>query len=142
MELLIVIAIIGILATTLAFFLNPAKQLARARDTQREADLYSLLSTIYQYQAEHSGTLPDTDDDPLVNNFPTSPTCIGTNIGCFDLGSAGETGETIIPSYVTSLPMDPKTGDDGNTGYVIYVDANRHLTASASGETRNVSVSK
>jgi hypothetical protein len=38
--------------------------------------------------------------------------------------------------------MDPKTGDDGNTGYVIYVDANRHLTASASGETRNVSVSK
>ena len=87
-ELLIVIAIIGMLASVLVVSINPAGQLAKARDTDREADLISILAAVYQYTSEHSGDLPDTDGDPETSNFPTSSACIGTDVGCFDLASA------------------------------------------------------
>lgn len=136
LEILLVIAILSILITVMVFIINPATQLARARDTERETDLYAILSAVYQYQAEHSGALPDTDGDPETSNFPTSLTCIGTDLGCFNLASAGEEEETIVPVYVSQIPKDPKTGTDGNTRYLIYVDEYDRLYASASGERK------
>lgn len=135
-EMLIVIALIGILSSALIFAINPATQLAKSRDTERETHLYAILSAVYQYQAEHSGALPDTDGDPDTSNFPTSPACIGGGGSCFNLGGAGDTGETIVPVYMASLPQDPKIGDTDDTGYTIYVDANNRLVASASGEVK------
>ncbi|OGM20202.1 hypothetical protein A2955_04270 [Candidatus Woesebacteria bacterium RIFCSPLOWO2_01_FULL_37_19] len=141
-ELLLVMAILGILSTVLVVVINPGRQLAKARDVQRETDLIAILGAVYQYTSEHSGELPDTDGDPLTSNFPTSLTCIGTDLSCFDLSSAGETGETIIPEYMGEMPTDPKGGDSDDTGYLIMVDANDRLAASASGETRTVTVTK
>jgi prepilin-type N-terminal cleavage/methylation domain-containing protein len=141
LEVLIVIAIIGIMATVLVVIINPAQQLAKARDSERRTEIYSIVSAIDRYATEHSGTLPDTDGDPETSNFPTTPTCIGTGGGCFDLGGAGETGETIVPEYMYEVPTDPKTGDQSNTGYMIYVDSNDYIHASASGEVEtNISV--
>ena len=141
-EILLVIGIIGILASTLVVAINPSRQLARARDAERETDLIAILSIIQQYSAEHSGALPDTDGDPETSNFPTSLTCIGTDASCFDLAGAGDT-ETIVPGYVIALPVDPQTGTDGDSGYSIYVDANNHLIASSSAETKDfISVSR
>ncbi|OGM25127.1 hypothetical protein A2962_02385 [Candidatus Woesebacteria bacterium RIFCSPLOWO2_01_FULL_39_61] len=139
-ELLLVIAIIGILSTVLVVVINPGRQLAKARDTQRETDILAILGAIYQYTSEHSGDLPDTDGDPLTSNFPTSLTCIGSSFGCFDLASAGETGETIVPEYMAEIPTDPKTKTSED--YLIMVDANGRLVASASGETRTVTFTK
>lgn len=134
-ELLLTISIIGMLATLLVASVNPGRQFAKARDTQRTTDLYAILSAIYQYSSEHSGAWPDTDGDPLVSNFPTTATCIGTDGGCFNLAGAGDAGETIVPVYMADLPKDPKTGVlPGNTGYTIYVDGNNRLHAAAVGE--------
>jgi len=141
-ELLIVVAIIGILATTMMVILNPKTMLARARDSQRDTDISSIVMLVRQYASDHSGVLPDTDDDPDTSNFPTSLTCIGTDSGCFNLASAGDDDESLVPDYSASLPKDPKTGTDGNIGYMIMVDAYSHITASASGETRTISVTK
>jgi prepilin-type N-terminal cleavage/methylation domain-containing protein len=135
-ELLIAMAIMAILATSIVYLINPARQLAKARDTVREADLYAVLSVVYQYQAEHSGAIPDTDGDPETSNFPTTETCIGTGGGCFDLGSAGDAGEEIVPVYMAVLPQDPTTGDVSDTGYSIYVDANNRIVVTATGETQ------
>jgi prepilin-type N-terminal cleavage/methylation domain-containing protein len=148
-ELLIVMGIIGILSGTLIYGLNPGRQFAKARDTQRESHLHAIIASVLQYQSEHSGDLPDTDGDPATTNFPTSPTCIGSGGSCFNLGGAGNTGETIVPVYMDSIPVDPKlqsTGlpaTDANTGYQIFVDGNGRITASASGETKtSISVKK
>ena len=142
LEILMVIGIIGILATVMVVIVNPARQLAKARDTQRDSDIYSIVATVRQYATEHSGTLPDTDGDPDTSDFPTSLTCIGSGGGCFDLASAGDGEDSIVPSYLASLPKDPKTGTDENTGYLIMVDGYNHLTASASGETKTISLTK
>ena len=147
LEILLVVALIGVMTTIMVVGLNPARQLAKARDTQRETDVYSILSLVYQYAQEHSGAWPDTDGNPQTSNFPTTLTCIGTNPGCFNLAGAGVSGDTIVPAYVAKLPKDPKAinpgeGTDGNTGYKIMLDANNHLVASASGETKAITATK
>ncbi|MFC1649313.1 type II secretion system protein [Patescibacteria group bacterium] len=136
-ELLLAMAILGILASTLVVAINPGRQFAKARDTQRETDLYAILSSVYQYSSEHSGDLPDTDGDPDASNFPTTATCIGTGAGCFNLAGAGETGEELVPEYMASMPMDPSDGTGEDTLYLIHVDANDRLVASASAETKD-----
>ena len=137
-ELLLVVAIIGILSTTLIVAINPRRQFAKARDTERETDLVGILSTVQQYAAEHSGELPDTDGDSETNNFPATSTCIGTGLGCFDLAAAGEVGEELVPVYLLTMPVDPQDGDDTDTGYEIYVDANGHLIGTATSEISGV----
>jgi type IV pilus assembly protein PilA len=132
-ELILTVGIIGILATVGVMLINPQRQLAKARDTQRRTDLYSIASAVYQYSSEHSGALPDTDGDPDTSNFPTSPTCIGTDAACFNLAAAGET-ETIVPTYLPLMPVDPQEADQANTGYLIYKDANNRLVLQGSGE--------
>ncbi|NMC36618.1 type II secretion system protein [Candidatus Beckwithbacteria bacterium] len=132
-ELLVVIGVIAILAAVVLVAVNPGRQFAQARDTQRRSDLYSITNAIYQYAAEHEGNLPDTDGDPVTDNFPTTPTCIGAGAGCFNLGVAGD-DVTVVPTYMAEIPADPATGDAANTGYLINVDANGRVVASGSGE--------
>lgn len=141
-EMLVVITIIGILSTITVAAVNPGRQFAKARDAQRETDLIAILSAIYQYSSEHSGAVPDTDGNAITSNFPTTLTCIGTGGSCFNLGAAGDTGETLVPVYMASMPKDPQTGTDANTGYLIYQDVNDRLVASASGETKTIMVTR
>jgi len=135
-ELLLTIAIIGILATISFSVLNPARQLAKARDSQRKTDIYSIAGAVYQFASEHSGDLPDTDGNPLTSNFPTTATCIGTGASCFNLAAAGAS-EPIVPTYMAVMLKDPKTGTDANTGYLINKDANGRIVLSATGEVDN-----
>jgi type IV pilus assembly protein PilA len=144
-ELLVVIGVIAILAAIVLVAVNPGRQFAQARDTQRRADLYSLTSVIYQYAAEHNGVLPDTDDDDATSNFPTTSTCIGSGGSCFDLAGAGNAAgtETIVPTYVAAMPFDPSTGTAADTQYMIYEDVNGRIVASASGElTTSITVQR
>ncbi len=135
-ELLVVIGVIAILAAIVLVAVNPGRQFANARDTQRRSDLYSITNAVYQFSAEHNGNLPDTDADDSTSNFPDSPTCIGTAAPCFNLAAAtNEAGtETIVPTYIAEMPADPVSGTQANTQYTIYEDANGRIVASASGE--------
>lgn len=142
-ELLVVIGIIGILAAIVLVAVNPGRQFAQARDTQRRSDLLQITNAIYEYAAEHEGNLPDLDPDPLVNSFPTTPTCIGTGASCFDLGTAGDAeatpiGEPIVPTYIAAIPLDPSVGITADSGYTVYVGADGRVVASASGELAGV----
>ena len=135
-ELLVVIGVIGILAAIVLVAVNPQRQFAQARDTQRRSDLYALTNAIYQFAAEHNGNLPDTDADDATSNFPTTATCIGDTAPCFDMAAAGNAAgtETVVPTYIPAMPMDPSTGTAANTQYFVSVDVNGRVVASASGE--------
>lgn len=50
-ELLVVISIIGILATAVLAALNPVEQLRKGRDTSRKADAQTLLGALDRFQA-------------------------------------------------------------------------------------------
>lgn len=135
-ELLVVIGIIGILAAIVVIAVNPGRQFAQARDTQRRSDLLGITNAVYQFAAEHDGTLPDTDGDDQTSNFPTTATCIGSDVACFNLGVAtDEAGtEVVVPTYIAEIPVDPSTGDSTNTGYTIFVNGDGRVVATAVGE--------
>ncbi|MGI5827916.1 MAG: type II secretion system protein [Patescibacteria group bacterium] len=137
-ELLVVIGVIAILAAIVLVAVNPGRQFANARDTQRQSDLYAITNAIYQYVAEHQGNLPDTDGDPLTDSFPEEAVCIGSAVGCFDLANAGDGGDTIVPTYIPEIPTDPSENQPGETGYFISRDENNRIIASASGELTDV----
>lgn len=156
-ELLVVIGIIGILAAVVLVAVNPGRQFAQARDTQRRSDLLTITNSIYQFAAEHDGNLPDTDGDDTTSNFPAVATCIGdgttacaANAGCSGMTSfaledaTDEAGlEVIVPTYVAALPVDPSTGDATDSGYCISVSADGRVTATAEGElTATISVER
>ncbi len=119
-ELLVVIGIITILAAVVLVAVNPARQFASARDTQRRADLYGITNAIYQYAVEHNGILP--------TKITTTPTLMGTNPGLVDLSPE------LVPTYIAALPKDPSTGSDANTRYTIYRNTQGRVVASASSE--------
>lgn len=117
-ELLVVIGIIGILAAVVIVAVNPARQFASARDTQRRADLYSITNAVYQYATENNGNLPSV--------ITTNPTHVGT--GGVDLSG------DLVPTYIAQIPFDPANGSAADTQYTLYLDPNGRVVASASSE--------
>ncbi len=84
LELLIVIAIIGILASLAAVSYSSAQR--RARDSQRQADLKAIQNAVEQYYADHNGNYPascvaiDIETDYLPGGLPTDPKTGGSYI--------------------------------------------------------------
>lgn len=148
-ELLVVIGIIGILAAVVLVAVNPGRQFAQARDTQRRSDLLTITNAIYQFAAEHDGNIPAVAYD--INGAPDytaiddclTPADVGT--GGFNLAASGARTavgagnadtDLIVPTYVADVPTDPSTGSAATTGYTICVE-NGRITASAVGELTN-----
>jgi len=119
-ELLVVIGIIGILAAVVLVAVNPGRQFASARDTQRKADLYSITNAVYQYATENNGNLPTV--------ITTSPTHVGSCGTCVDLTA------DLVPTYIADIPKDPSIGTPADTQYTIYLDSNGRVVATASSE--------
>lgn len=120
-ELLVVIGIIAILTAAVTIAVNPGRQFAQARDTQRRADISALVNAVYHYAADNNGVVPSV--------ITATPATVGTPAasGVIDLTTY------LVPNYIPSIPKDPGSGTDANTGYVIFKNGNR-VTASASGE--------
>lgn len=118
-ELLVVIAILSILLVIVLVAINPAKQTRDARDTQRRADVLTILNGVNQYFVEES-------------SFPAGPysTCptkdtIGVT-ATRDLATG-----LLVPDYIAAIPVDPSGGNDNDTGYEICESAGERVTVSA-----------
>ena len=119
-ELLVVIGIIGILAAVVLVAVNPGRQFASARDTQRRSDLYGLTNAIYQYAVENNGNIPAA--------ITTTATNVGTGVGLINLSAV------LVPTYIAAIPKDPSNGTDANTQYAISRNTSGRVVASASSE--------
>lgn len=121
-EILVVIGIIAVLATIVLIAINPARQFAQARDTQRTSHVNSILNAIGQKLADCKGifgaSLAQCPSSTVCNPLPSATTTILTSSG----GGSGELG-CLVPTYMPALPLDPTSGLGTNTGYVFYQDA-------------------
>jgi prepilin-type N-terminal cleavage/methylation domain-containing protein len=113
MELLVVIGVIAILAAIVVVALNPSRQFAQARNTEREASVSTILNAIGQNVADNKGTF--TCAGVTVD---TATSTIGSGSGNANLGSC------LVPTYIPSaIPVDPNGGTDANTKFTVSKDS-------------------
>ena len=107
-EILVVIGLIAILAAIVLIAINPARQFAQARNTQRTSNVETIMNALGQYLADNKGVA-------LTTTSCTASTSVGT--GGSNLGAC-------LGTYIaTGIPMDPVGGTADNTGYDISVDS-------------------
>lgn len=85
-----VIAIVGVLSSSVVALINPVKQLQKTKDSQRKADLKQIQTALELYRA-------DLGVYPTTASYPT---------GCGTSGSLAAGGVT----YINSMPCDGKRG--------------------------------
>jgi type IV pilus assembly protein PilA len=122
-EILIVIGIIAILAAIVIVAINPAKQFAQARNTQREAAVNSILNAIGQRMADNKGVFEGSFSGGTIKCglLPTSITPISTTSASDITNMTGALG-CLVPTYMSVLPMDPQIDPSGtDTGYTVQL---------------------
>lgn len=139
-EILVVMGIIAVLATIVLVAVNPARQFAQARDTQRSSNVNTLLNAIGQRIADNRGLF---ETNCSAGEIPATSTIIA---------SAGyNIYPCLVPNYLPTLPVDPKvglftSGTNYTTGYTVIRDASTgRITVTASSteiEAVPISVSR
>ncbi len=137
-ELLIVIGIISILAAVTIVAINPARQFAQSRNTQRMSDVNTILNAVHQNMVDNEGSFECADG----NTLPDTATEI-SNTGA-------DLCDCLVPTYVAEMPVDPQDGTytdctSYSTGYEIVQDADggRVTVSAPSAELeRTISVTR
>jgi len=133
-EILVVIGMIGILATTALVAINPLHQFAQARNAQRVSNVNALLNAIGNRIADHAGRF--TDDTDCTTGVPPTATVMGNGSSEYNVRPC------LVPIYISELPVDPTVGmnsctDDGcsggsyDTGYTISLRSAGRITVCA-----------
>ena len=142
-EILVVIGIIAVLATIVIVAINPAKQFAQARNTQRTSNIGTILNAIGQRIADNKGifdgkfTIGDeyecpeltTDTIYAIQSIASGPNPDNT-AKIVDLSC-------LVPTYIPSqIPVDPVDGEwtdieDYDTQYTVVVDEAGRYTVAA-----------
>lgn len=155
-EVLIVIGIIAILATIVIVAINPARQFAQARDTQRLSNVNTILNAIGQRIADGKGTFAG-----VIGGSNPIQTCPGLVVGpspllavntdyplYYDTDTGLDGGNLLhiaclVPIYMPAHVKDPQTGTAANTGYTLRVDTVGRITVKApSAELSVISVTR
>ena len=121
-EILIVIGIIAILAAIVVVAINPARQFAQARNTQRESNINTILNAIGQNLADNKGVFVCD----AVGTDPSDATIhIGSGSGLVNLGC-------LTPTYIPGgIPFDPTGGSETDTQYTISMNVVGRYTVCA-----------
>jgi type II secretion system protein G len=115
LEILLVIAAIGILSAIVLVSINPNRQIAQVRNAQKSVDVNTIYKALEQYLIDN-GSYPagitEVEQDICINNNTT---------GCVNLG-------VLVPDYIASIPLDPTGG-----AYKVSINpANNKISVTAS----------
>jgi type IV pilus assembly protein PilA len=99
-EILIVIGMLAILSSVVLVGVNPLRQFAVARNSQRVSNVNALLNAIGNRMAENQGVFGSDSCPPL----PSSATDMSS--------SAYAIRPCLVPDYISELPYDPSEGSN------------------------------
>lgn len=139
LEVLLVVAIIAILAGIVIIAINPGKNLGDSRNSQRSADVNTILNGVYQYSLDNNGALPASI---TATSTEVCATGAASCTGLVDL-----TALTTAGKYLVSIPKDPQCATvcaTNGAGYKINKDVNGRLvvTATYAEQGKTISVTK
>ena len=125
LEVLLVIAAIGILASIVLVAINPNKQITQVRDAVRKAYVNTIRKAIEQYSIDNGGQYPTG----IASGSYKDICPIGQVTGqCADLSA-------LVPNYLSSIPVDP-TGSN----YKVGVNPNNNTISVWSDKSESIEV--
>lgn len=124
LEILLVVAAIAILATIVIIAINPQKQLAEARNSQRRSDIETILNAVYQYSIDNQGQFPDDIDNSLKMIGSAINDC---NVLC---GQDNESYTETNDLFINNSQSDFNQGNYNNTK---WNETNNSLTLNEIG---------
>jgi len=98
LEILLVIAAIGIIASIVIVSINPLRQIGKARNASRYANINTIQKALDQYNI-NNGRYPSG----ITGSY--QEICVdGNTTNCIDLES------DLVPTYIAEIPKDPEGG--------------------------------
>lgn len=137
-ELIIVIAIIGLLAAAAFVAVDPAKRIGDANNAQRWSDITAIADAWQTYLVDNGGTMATSNSGCLTDHIGCTIAVYGGAGGTVSSSASTCAASTtlkgtiwldplVTSGYIGAIPRDPKdTGSaiTTSTGYYFSVDAN------------------
>lgn len=132
-ELLVVLAIMAVLAVVVIANINPSKNLADARNAERESDVVVIMNSVHQFLLD-TGSLPNgipiVTMKEICKSGPTGLPC-----------GNGVRLDQLVGTYVAAVPQDPLAPKTGTgTSYWIARDTLGRITIIAAYSERNQNI--
>ncbi|MGA1047917.1 MAG: type II secretion system protein, partial [Minisyncoccia bacterium] len=108
LEILLVIAAIGILAAIVLVAINPTRQIAQVRNAQRRSDINAIYKALEQYLIDNKDYPEGITETPkaICNNTVTT-NCVNLSI--------------LVPTYIAAIPRDPS-----GLVYEVYINSDNN----------------
>ncbi len=100
-EILVVIGLIAILAAIVLIAINPGRQFAQGRNSQRTSNVNAILNAVGQNLADNKGVFTCA-----AGAIPTAAATDLKKTGGYDIRSC------VSPTYIPEVPSDPSTGSN------------------------------
>ena len=126
LEILLVIAAIGILAAIVLVAINPNRQLAQARNAQRRADINTIYKALEQYLIDN-GSYPNSVNSNFKEICNTGTEQVGGATDCTNKADL----RALVSTYLAAIPTAPR---GGAYGVGINPQNNRISTVSLNSE--------
>jgi prepilin-type N-terminal cleavage/methylation domain-containing protein len=115
LEILLVIAAIGILAAIVLVAINPNRQIAQVRNAQKRVDVNTIYKALEQYLIDN-GSYPAGITTTLKGICNTGTEQLGGDTNCDDKVDL----RVLVPTYIAGIPRDPEGSD-----YVVIISNSR-----------------
>ena len=100
LEILLVIALLGILASIVLIAINPNRQLATGRNVVRLSAINTINNAVSEYTIKNRGAYPAG-----ITTGAYQDICpVGVTSGCVDLS-------VLVPTYLAEIPLDANGGN-------------------------------
>lgn len=106
-EILVVMGLIALLAAIVLIAINPARQFAQGRNSQRTSNVNTIINAIGQNMADNKGIF--TCGAIALPAITETDANKDISLGKIDLRSC------LVPTYISEIPLDPGTSDASYT---------------------------
>ena len=146
LEVLLVVALIGVLAGIVIVAINPGKQLGETNNAQRKLDVNTIITAVYQYRLDNGGNIPTAIDNATGTSQVLGTDSSGCDNTCTATAAATETAclnmtSDLVPTYIVGIPTDPSSGSPANTDYYINQTDDGRITVGACDPEQGATIS-
>jgi type II secretory pathway pseudopilin PulG len=112
LEILLVVAVIGILATVVVIAINPQRQLRQVEDAERRSEVVAIQNALEQYLIDNGEYPPSLTEGAYIEICSNDAS---------DCSSYAELQSYLVPTYMASIPTEPG-GSGSGSGYRVAIN--------------------